>query len=271
MPPGVRLNIDKDLLIQKYTYERLNLNILAKYFNTERNTIARYLNKYNIHRHNHSRYSFNEYFFDCPNILNSYWGGFIAADGCIANKKGKNGSNYLSIGLCNNDRNQLERLKEDIRFNGPITIDNKNICKLRIFSQKICDDLNKYFSITQRKSFSLQPPTNLSDECIIAYFAGIIDGDGSINLIRSAPTISLINTESVLEWLANNLRRILGLLGSLGISQSINNKNNSIYYNLNIYKYKDVINIYKAVKELDIRVMDRKWDKIKNVLNRDNQ
>lgn len=267
--PGLKLRLDKSILEKKYIYDRLNLNMLAEYFKTDRNTISRYLNLYDIPKRNHSRYLFDEYFFDKPNILNSYWAGFIAADGCIANKKGSGGYNYLSIGLSVKDQNHLEKFKSDIKFSGPVSIDNAGMCKLRIFSQKICDDLSRNFNIIQRKTLILEPPFGLSDECILSYFAGIIDGDGSIYYIRGAPTISLLSTELVLEWLSFELRRLLDLESALGISKTKNKKNNNIYYDLCIYKFTDIIKIYKAINELDIQPMSRKWDKIKNVLNHD--
>jgi hypothetical protein len=263
MPSGIKLNINKDLLEEKYIYERLNLNILANFFFTDRNTISRYLKKYNIPRRNNSRYSFNEYFFDSPNIANCYWAGFIAADGCIANKKGKNGVNYLSIGLSIKDKKHLEIFKNDIKFSGPITIDKKNICRLRIFSQKICDDLYKNFNISQRKTNTLEPPINLTDEQIIAFFAGFVDGDGCICLVRGMPTLSLIGTKEILEWIKKELRRILNLEGSLGIYKTQNFKTKVWYYDLNIYTYKDLIKIYNRIEKLNIFIMNRKWDKIK--------
>ena len=62
------------------------------------------------------QHNVNDDFFNNPNILNCYWAGFIAADGCI----GRRNNNVLSIGLSSKDKQHLETFKNNINFSGPI-------------------------------------------------------------------------------------------------------------------------------------------------------
>ena len=61
-------------------------------------------------------YTQNENFFSEPNDKNSYWAGFIAADGGIEKT-----SNRLRIGLSIKDRELLEVFAQQVEFTGPIT------------------------------------------------------------------------------------------------------------------------------------------------------
>ena len=58
------------------------------------------------------KYNVNDNFFEKTDVLNCYWAGFIAADGCIIEGKKQN---QLSIGLAKKDFNHLNLFKNDIR------------------------------------------------------------------------------------------------------------------------------------------------------------
>ena len=68
---------------------------------TEQNTISfKQRRKYNV----------NDCFFETPNIVNCYYAGFIAADGCIRKYKGKFVETYsLSFGLSIKDKDFLTK------------------------------------------------------------------------------------------------------------------------------------------------------------------
>jgi hypothetical protein len=59
-------------------------------------------------------YNLNTAYFSEPTIRNSYWAGFIAADGCLTRK------GALRIALSIKDREHLEKLKSELNFSGPI-------------------------------------------------------------------------------------------------------------------------------------------------------
>lgn len=133
-------------------------------------------------------YYINDNFFEIPNLLNSYWAGFLAADGNISR-------DYctLTIGLSAKDRIVLENFIRDTDSNYKIKNYKSNGCDcvgLAITSAKICQDLKNNFNITDRKSLTLIHPnltTDLSDSFIVGY----IDGDGTIGLYNSKKQKSL--------------------------------------------------------------------------------
>src|SRR3990167_5826866 len=75
------------------------------------------MNKKLIHktRNRKSIYDYDENFFEIPNILNCYWAGFIAADGCVS----KN-NNRITIELDGKDKNHLIQFKNDVKFSGEV-------------------------------------------------------------------------------------------------------------------------------------------------------
>jgi hypothetical protein len=149
-------------------------------------------------------YSRNSSFFSVPNSQNSYWAGFIAADGNITE------DNSVRIAVDGKDRVIIERLKEEIEYTGEIR-DYKYhrekegfYSRIEIFDKDIVIDLESNWNITPRKSKTLLPPNIHEEMNIMAFIIGYIDGDGSIgkgNRIQ----IQIYGTASVLEWIKENL------------------------------------------------------------------
>lgn len=216
-------------------------------------------------------YNVNDNFFEKPDVLNCYWAGFIAADGCIIEGKKQN---QLSIGLAKKDFDHLNLFKNDIDFNGPIKNNYiKKIYKneekffessqLYITSQKISDDLYKNFNITPRKSLTLLPP-NLSDTNLIdAFICGYIDGDGSVYLcknnvrnIQDSLVISMLGTYEIVSWIKERFSQILGKeFGS--IQKNHNSEKNTYVYSIG--QSKGAREIFKHFYNLNVPKLKRKW------------
>jgi hypothetical protein len=147
-------------------------------------------------------YSVNMDFFSEPNVLNSYWAGFIAADGCLTKKK-----HLFSIGLQARDGYHLEQLVKDVGYSGTVRYftDNEGYDKAVVFIWGVKQwflDLEKHFSIVPKKSLVLLPPKIITEECIKSYLRGFIDGDGSV-IFDSNPTkcfIRVCGTKGMMEW-----------------------------------------------------------------------
>lgn len=216
-------------------------------------------------------YNVNDSFFETPNMLNCYWSGFIAADGCI--RIGKK-QNTLSIGLSSKDFEHLNTFKNNIDFEGSIkTHCIKKIYKndekifesssLTITSQKISDDLYQNFNITPRKSLTLLPPNISEANLIDAFICGYIDGDGSIYLYKNSVrnvqdtlTISMVGTYEVLSWIKERFTQILGKeFGS--ISKYHNSEKNTYVYTIG--QSKGAREIFKHFYNLNIPKLKRKW------------
>lgn len=138
------------------------------------------------------KYSANTEFFSEPNIVNSYWAGFIAADGCVSSTR-----NRLSIGLAKKDAGQLDLLCLGLDYTGGVKIYDDR-ASLSISSRQIILDLASNFSITPRKSTTLKPPKIEREDLVKAFISGLIDGDGSIGI---RPNITIYGTKQILEWI----------------------------------------------------------------------
>ncbi len=142
------------------------------------------------------KHTYNEEFFKEPNVINSYWAGFIAADGCISDT---GHSINLKVSLKSTDIEILEKLAKDIEYSGPIPVYSATYspaqqekygytstsfysAKLVIYAfGKAARDLKDNFNITPRKSLTLKFPGHLPDECKRAFIVGYSDGDGCIS------------------------------------------------------------------------------------------
>lgn len=126
----------------------------------------------------------NERYFeniDTPN--KAYWLGFIAADGCI---KERSNAYILSVGLGQKDIGHLEKLKNELEYEGKIVTETQLHSKtkkyyttvyLKISRTVLCEDLINQ-GVGRDKSKNLELP-NLSDDLMRHYLRGLIDGDGS--------------------------------------------------------------------------------------------
>jgi len=143
------------------------------------------------------KYSVNKGFFDTPSPLNSYWAGFLAADGCLAREGAR-----LSIGLAIKDVKHAERLRDDLGYTGPVSISkNSAAAHLAISCPELCDALMRNFALTPRKSLTLKPP-RLDDPALVAAFiCGLVDGDGSVTMGGSYPRILLYGTREITAWM----------------------------------------------------------------------
>lgn len=183
---------DKEIAVIKNNYGNLTYKEINSLL--PKRTIYQIRNKANYEglcsNNNLRKYSVNKDYFKTPNVRNSYWAGFIAADGCIRNNK------RLSIGLQKGDIEHLKKFTEDIKYTNEVKL-YKDRCSVTINCKEICQDLTSNFNITERKSKTLSPPLLINEEFIAAYIKGIIDGDGSIMENR----IIIYGTDELLQWI----------------------------------------------------------------------
>ncbi len=168
---------------------------------------ARSLNLKANRKFTRKQYQVNYDYFSVPNLENSYWAGFIAADGNIGDPKDR-----VRIKLAASDVDHLETFKECCGATNPIK-DVYNGPK-RYVALEICgvsqwkEDLQDNFCITPRKSLTLQPPINLSRGESLAFITGYLDGDGCL-YTEKPPTghlrlgIQVTGTHEVLRWIKN--------------------------------------------------------------------
>ena len=173
----------------------------------------------NSHKKGRRKYSVNDSFFSEPNEVNSYYAGFIAADGCIRSNNSEK-SRYLIFGLSIKDKEWLEHFANDIEFTGPITeytFRGKKYVRMSINSKQICDDLEKNFNITPRKTATLIPPPLTETNLIDSFICGYIDGDGYICFsayhkknVQKRCIIGCLGTYKITSWVSQRFSEICG-------------------------------------------------------------
>jgi hypothetical protein len=90
-------------------------------------------------------------FFEIPDMLNSYWAGFIAADGNVYFGDGNRCE--FSVELSKKDEKHLERFSEDLSYKGSIKLGKKDCVKLSVTgAHKIAKDLKSNFGIVPTKN-----------------------------------------------------------------------------------------------------------------------
>ena len=202
----------------------------------------------------------NDEFFSTITDINSYYAGFIAADGNI-NKDRPN----LTIALSSKDRYFLETFLKTIKSDyGVHDYDSHGFpaSSIIITSNKICEDLNKIFNITPNKSLTYVPPI-LDLPYLDCFIMGLIDGDGSIGFqarkkCNDSLYISIAGTFDTCNLVKTRFEEILGKETS-NLFQKDSNKN---FYS---YRVSDRnarnIFIFYYEKYNYLPVLNRKWTK----------
>ena len=215
-----------------------------------------------------TKHTKNINFFEVPNNLNSYWAGFIAADGHLSQDNG------VILSLSEKDLCHLEIFKKDTDFSGDIkhyksfgnfsNIKGSYYCRISLYSRKLCEDLTKNWLITHNKTRNLQFPTHLDKENLMAYCLGYIDGDGSIpkNKDGRIYNISICGHKDFLIQMQEFLKKYL---------QEQDKDFSKIYTDHSIFKLiihrRIILNKIKSlvIKSFnDLPLMRRKWDGLLN-------
>jgi len=194
----------------------------------------------------------NHEYFNSPNLENSYVAGFIAADGNIWKKNGKN---RLSIDLQARDYEYLKNISA-LFSNKEIKITKRGYPKLEIFSKQIVSDLERNFSITENKSLTLKPP-KLEGQNALAFIIGNLDGDGSIIIRKdrwNELCIQFLGTLELLDWIKNQL------------SQYCDVSTTTIkHYKPNLYTMRfhcsKAKQVYSILNRITVPKMARKWNR----------
>jgi hypothetical protein len=213
-------------------------------------------------------YNCNEDYFSVVCSENSYWAGFLAADGNISRN-----NKSLAFGLKTSDIKTIEEFKlalssESIIKNHVKKLNGKTYYFSDIFitSKKLCEDLTKNFNITNKKSLTLMPP-KINDCFLDYYIKGYIDGDGSIceyTRKKNSLTeirISMLGTLEVLTCIKNRFLKILNKKDGIYLCKKDPNKDGKIKNTWSLHmSLSSSVEIFKYYYNLDYGI-DRKWKK----------
>jgi hypothetical protein len=237
----------------------------AEYLGLKRNknTICRGLNRIHF---------VNNYFFSIPNNLNSYWAGFIAADGCISDTA------KFSISLQDLDASHLVRFLNDVDCTRPeaavkirstgYTKKDASVAQMaRIHlsgMEQWKQDLFSHWSITPRKSLTLIAPNIADKELKLSYLAGLIDGDGSvrINKVKQAEILRIGicgGSNKILTWIKCLIDELVPPENrSFELAQIRKNRGNTEALEITGTRASKLAYL---VRQLNLPVMPRKWGK----------
>lgn len=134
------------------------------------------------------KYQFNdESFSDLNNLETYYWAGFLAADGYINDKR-----KHLVCALSTKDQRHLRKLSKFLKNKKPLAhihSNGKPQVRMEIYGcLKIISDL-KSLGVDHRK-IRIYPKNISRRDALVAFVAGLLDGDGS--LIWSASQLKYI-------------------------------------------------------------------------------
>lgn len=208
-------------------------------------------------------YKVDDNFFEAPNMLNCYYAGFLAADGCISQSK-----RLCSIGLARKDREWVVNFKKDINFEGPvrdyISKDKFPNSSIVINSPKIVDDLEKNFNIVPSKSLILRHPNITDNRLIDAFICGYIDGDGSIGYCprgdkQKSLVFAILGTLDMVTWIKKRVSEIVGK--EIGCISHKKTHSDSVH----TYSFTDrnARKIFLEYYRLNVPKLERKWSKDK--------
>jgi hypothetical protein len=213
-------------------------------------------------------YDVNHKFFNTITEKSAYWLGFISADGNVAQNKPR-----ISIMLKKTEYQHLIKFKNDLDCQAPIYTgsrkDNRKnfkskiyyFCKIRFTSKKIKNDLAS-LGILPRKSKILTFPEILKNHPLVNhYIRGLIDGDGSIDVINNCGGIYLCGTYDIVNETKKIIDRDLNLTGT----KLRFNKSNGLYF-FKYIRHKEVCKIINYLYNSASTWLDRKKESADQIL-----
>jgi len=205
-----------------------------------------------------TKYTHDKNFFAVPNLINSYWAGFIAADGCVDD------TSHLAINLKKDDMQHLEKMMNAISYDGVLYHKDRFFLGKKYSTsylyisnaQKLIHDLRINFNISPRKSRTLVPPSGLSEKNQLAYIKGYIDGDGHIRVDGPRYRIGACGTKAVIDWIRKWFDRI-SLTSSLNnLASNVRQQNNVFVYEV---AYGRAFRIIEFLRTIQTPHLKRKW------------
>jgi hypothetical protein len=179
--------------------------------------------------------------------------------------------------LKENDRPHLERFVGDVGFNGSVrAVERKEgiYCMVAVCSaQEWIADLARIYSITPRKTHTLQPPKLDNALHRLAYIAGYYDGDGHVTIDRKTGRVHLGvcgASKPVLEWIRNEFDARFPRGACYYRKRTLPNvrlKTGRTDFWMYTVTGARAVDIYSAVRALDVPVLERKWSKFEDLTN----
>ena len=231
----------------------------------------------------------DNYFENIDTQKKAYWLGWLVTDGYVCSKvnssRGSYNTNYVSLKLQDKDLNVLEDFKKDIntsvsirevKRNKPIEYTNKitnktvvinsgDQAELRFSSAKMIQDLAKY-GIHQNKTYDIGFPKALDSKFYSGFIAGVISGDGCVDVRKNHKGYILRCTIAGNYDLVSNIHLILSKEINMNPDKKIMKyKGSAQLYRLELNQT-ETINLYKWFNQNGVKLMERKNKMIEDYL-----
>jgi len=235
-------------------------------------------------------YSVDDDYFETINSQKkAYWLGWLITDGYVLTslntKRGMINVNSIGIKLSEKDRYVLEDFKKDVNADVEIkfvkrretytytnkitneerTIQGGNQAELRFSSAKMIKDLEKY-GIHQNKTYDVVFPKELDSKYYPGFIAGVISGDGCIDIKKNRKGLILRCTIAGNLDLVQNIHSIL--VKEIGVNPDkkiFKYEHTAQLYRLELNQT-ETIALYNWLQKNGISLMERKNKMIEDYL-----
>lgn len=186
--------------------------------------------------------------------LTYYWIGFLLADGHFSK------TNKIRICLSGKDKSHVDKFSKYISYRGD-RINKNEICSMDYY---IVPLIKKKFGIEERKTYKPPSVSKLNfknDDLFVSMLIGFIDGDGCIQKQHKREDCKIViklykSWLSVLQYMANRIYSVFE------IEPPEARINNCGYASICISNFSILRYLKKKTTELDLPVLERKWNKI---------
>lgn len=270
---GAKKNVDKttkEKIVQNYLNGMGQISS-GKEFNISGYIVKKILQEYKIPIRDFAHaatvsninraYNINHDYFKTESSNMAYILGFLASDGTV-----RKNSNQIKLTLATKDREIIEKIKEELHFDGNINdyISGNGFFNstIEFTSKEIKEDL-KLYNITPQKTFTFNFPQRLNKKYWIDFIRGYFDGDGCISTAGSAIRFQICSaTQNVLENIVNFLYEEYSIPKvKLYIRKGLNN----LYYIQ--YSTNPTKDIFKILYYPNCLCLDRKYKIFQNLCN----
>lgn len=215
-----------------------------------------------VNDYNPRLYTKDDTFFSVPNPVNSYYAGYLAADGCVIREE------YCVRWSCEEtDRVALETFKQLAAYTGPIGFKLSRGLGKDLSRQNYLDiygaapwvaDLERNFGVIPTKTYRVAPPNTTNDLLNACFILGYIDGDGSVCFTESGGWVISITSASqrVLEFIKAFLDRHFHPEKGSRYSNVLHHDNHYVY----AVKGNKAIHLFDFLRALPAPKLARKWE-----------
>jgi hypothetical protein len=199
MPKKYERNLDVFNAIFDKHKQGFSVRTLSKEFKIPARQISSFLKENGVLPTNR-KYTLNQNAFAEITPQSAYWVGFLMADGNVY-------KDHISIGLSSIDKNHLLKFTSFLETDMPIKTELRKITtpngksgiyslsRVSITSRLIANHLASY-GVTERKSHTAKA---VGLEKNLAFWRGVIDGDGCITLARNIAYINLVGSKTIVK------------------------------------------------------------------------